>query len=317
MEAMWYHLLVLCINGVLASSVLSTQCNPENYICSGRCPDVPPKVTLPEGVAICMKNIKTKGCACWLQSQVAPVESFFLCEGTVNGTVSQVMCQAPSHCFQPDLEPSCMVMPVCSCLLMNDDGSSLNFGSWRPIKAIIKTASNSDKYPETVKEFNLKHMFFLLGFVIVPLLCWCLLNFYDGGRCGKKVSRNQDSTPATRQCVEEGGDCAPSEEEPMCVENTSNSTRPSSPSCPSSPMVFVTGGLADAGVAVCSVISTATRIMKNECPPPYDEAVNCNLIEEDSSPPPAYEDAVQGRDGSVRQMWQTVLVIHSGPCENV
>ncbi|XP_035212913.1 uncharacterized protein LOC118186855 [Stegodyphus dumicola] len=181
---LYVFLAVLCCSATLKTVSAVKLCEPSNYICAGRCPPVPRGLQL-QSQAICLKD--TQGaCVCFLRNPSSHIDSFFQCEVEKNGYRTQILCQAPEHCFLPGPEPGCLIIPNCSCSLYSQRAPDLKFEHWSVLKeAIVHTAIRSkekdsegnhkEKVQGDVREFSLKHLLFLLGFVVAPLICWCFL----------------------------------------------------------------------------------------------------------------------------------------------
>ncbi|KAF8763357.1 hypothetical protein HNY73_021546 [Argiope bruennichi] len=181
-----------------ATAVTALECDPSRYICSGKCPPLPEGLDPPTSEAICSKDPDTDTCICWISNPSSQLNSLFQCEARINGSVSKITCIPPNHCFRPDPNPVCMIVLHCQCLLHEPRHQKSH--AWSRVKAVVHTMRKHDpksrdghsveKIQGDVREFSLKHLIFLLGFVIAPLLCWCLLNFFHEGKCRKKPPLN-------------------------------------------------------------------------------------------------------------------------------
>lgn len=264
-----------------ASSSSLSRCNPSNHICEGRCPAVPRGIKLPppeESQGLCLKDSDSEACVCWMHNPSADqhFQTLFKCENNMK----HMVCLPPTICFPPRSEPGCLIVLNCPCMPLL---KGTLFDRWQAVNAIIlrskypimpsssttrKDTSNAEIENSLIppvmesREFSMKHLLFLLAFVIAPLLCWCLLTFFHEGKCRKKL-RTPEAEPMPVSRGEE------EEEAPQpgsCVPPEHQQELPSAP--------------------------------KFECPPPYQEAADPSescLLEADFGPPPAYEDVVRGQ----------------------
>lgn len=184
------------------SSIPVTRCHSADYICEGRCPMIPHGAELPseedEREGLCLKDSETDACVCWMRNTHQHLQTLFKCEVAANNTIKHVMCLPPPICFPPGPSPGCMIILHCPC---TDYSRGPRYGKWRsgkafilrsktPVPALTPEKEGTPEQPPPVeedkREFSVKHLLFLLAFVIAPLLCWCLLTFFHDGRCRKK-----------------------------------------------------------------------------------------------------------------------------------
>ncbi|GFU20467.1 uncharacterized protein NPIL_683351 [Nephila pilipes] len=314
-------LVVFCCYG--ATVVKAIECDPSRYICAGECPPLPEGVEPPTTEAICSKDPDSETCICWLHNPSSQLHTLFQCEARINGSVSKIACIPPSHCFLPDPNLACLIVLRCNCLLFETKYESQKYHSWKRVKAIVHTMRKQDpkkKIQGDVREFSLKHLLFLLGFVIAPLLCWCLLNFFHEGKCRKKPPPQPPEAqpiPTARTSTidnmnNEDGDCQNTDN--VSGDPVSSRSRPTSVQSQTFSIQ-----LPSAPEDVEAVLQTETQqqtLLKCESPPPYCESADRNF-QVDYGPPPTYEDAVRGTDTNVQQLWQTVFIVDPVVRENV
>ncbi|XP_054710621.1 uncharacterized protein LOC129220262 [Uloborus diversus] len=303
-------------------------CDPGKYICAGSCPALPDGIQLSEGkAAICLRDTESDACVCWLRNPSKQLNTVFQCTAIVNGTESQVLCQAPNYCFHPHPEPTCLIVTPCPCLEHNTGSASSYFGSWRPVKALILTGIKTEEQDDSpvekvtgdIREFSLKHLLFLVAFVIAPLFCWCLLNFFHEGKCRKKSPQpppEAQPIPTARGSTvdnmnNEDGDHQQTPSCPLSISSRSASV--------TSQRVIPPDGAPTAPEEVAVVVCAAAEpqnVVKWESPPSYFDTPD-SRGPVDYGPPPSYEDAVLGPNANGPHLWQTVYVVPSGPQDHV
>ncbi|CAL1300956.1 unnamed protein product [Larinioides sclopetarius] len=311
-------LVVFC-----ATAVTALECDPSRYICSGKCPPLPDGLEPPTSEAICSQDPDSDTCICWMSNPSSQLNSLFQCEARVNGSVSKLTCIPPSHCFRPNPNLVCMIVLHCPCLLHEPKHQKSH--SWKRVKAVVHTMRKHDpkgrdghsveKIQGDVREFSLKHLIFLLGFVIAPLLCWCLLNFFHEGKCRKKPPQPPEAQPIPTSRTttidnidnderESPGDDSPAV--PVVICSSPTDPRPLSRPLPTAPEDLE---------AVLQAETQQPALMKCESPPPYCESADRNY-QVDYGPPPAYDEAIRGTDVNVQQLWQSVFIVDPGAREN-
>ncbi|KAG8180502.1 hypothetical protein JTE90_007458 [Oedothorax gibbosus] len=307
MSAVLRLLCCVCCFNTLIALVHATQCDPSRFLCSGMCPPFPEDAAPPTDEAVCSRDPDSDTCVCWLHNPDSQLHTLFQCEARINGSTSKVACYPPSDCFLPDQNVGCLIVLQCQCVLFDQSYQYQKTDSWKRVKAVVhtmkKTADNQDGYPiermQDIREFSLKHLLFLLGFVVAPLLCWCLLNFFHDGKCRKKPPAPPEAQPmptSRNSTLDNSSDFD-------IVQPTSSPRHlASSQSCsipiPSAPDID----------AVLESDSQQEAFLKCESPPPYCESTDrsCPI---DCGPPPTYEDALRGSDLNVQQLWQTVFIL--------
>ncbi|XP_042905230.1 uncharacterized protein [Parasteatoda tepidariorum] len=324
MERFWFHLL-LCSSSFAVGSI--TECERSKYLCSGACPPLPQGIQL-KSESICLRDTDTDACVCWLNNPSSQLQSVFRCEAKINGSAAHVICNAHEDCFNPDPDrPVCMIILQCNCLDIWFPNEILD-DRWKRVRAIIHTkeiynshnadGSSVEKVQEEVREFRLKHLLFLLGFVIAPLLCWCLLNFFHEGKCRKKAPNRPEAQPIpTSRCStidnmnNNDDSCGERSCEDVVVVPLSPPARSSFIRCSQSVPSLLSSAPEDLENSLENTTAQQQTLLKFESPPPYTETMERTYIA-DLGPPPAYEDAIRGTDINIQQLWQTVFILEPG-----
>lgn len=280
-------------------------------------------------ISPCWREIEKRPCLCWQKWTVAETKfNHLLCSVYANGTESPLECQENADCEKFGEQISCKQVLRCACRDLSSEHAKINnpYSNWVSLNlCALNLTPRKDKESKTNKNtekdsgpnsFTRDHLILLIVFILVPLLCWCGLHSYSEGSCMKNgscqckifkscwVDNGQivEYTSCNQVVTLTDGEETQTRinvETPTSRASHSQQNSSVSEMCPSAaqyPVVNMTG--------VVVQVKKPSQLPK---PPRYEEVVVTN---EEVGPPPTYNDAVNIEGDTIRQVWQTMLVVH-------
>ncbi|XP_022246365.1 uncharacterized protein LOC106463209 isoform X1 [Limulus polyphemus] len=280
-------------------------------------------------ISPCWREIGKRPCLCWQKWTVAETKfNHLLCSVGANGTESPLECHGNADCEKFGEQISCKQVLHCACRDLNSEHAIVNnpYSNWVSLNlCALNLTPRKDQESKTNKDvekdgdakvFTRDHLILLIVFILVPLLCWCGLHSYSEGSCMKNgnceckilkscwVDNGQvvEYTSCSQVVTRTDG------EETQASINVDTPTSHASQSQPNSSISEMCPSVAQYPVVnMTGVVVQVKKSPQPARPPRYEEVVVTN---EEVGPPPTYNDAVNIEGDTIRQVWQTMLVVH-------